>query len=60
MAMDKHGNSFFPGDKVHKQGTKVAGTERFGSVVDQVDDKLKVKWPDGSEEYVDPAELVKA
>ncbi len=60
--MEKHANTFFPGDKVAevKDGTKVAGHES-GKVTDgdPTSGKVKVAWPDGREDWLPAEDLQK-
>lgn len=65
MSIDKHANTYFPGDKVRQTIVKGDGTKTAGNIKGEVVDgdpssgKLKVKWPDGSNSWMDPSEIQK-
>lgn len=57
--MEKNGNTFVPGDRVHVlRGGKTASKDS-GTVVSAVEGRLKVSWDDGTETYERPENLVK-
>ena len=63
--MNKHGNTFFPGDPVvgSPAGNNKTASARRGKVMDVIDDhgtmRAKVAWDDGTESFEDPETLSK-
>ena len=60
--MDKHGNTFFPGDMVVSTTSGKTAAERVpGKVVDADPDSsmVKVAWPNGEEVWIDANKLTK-
>ena len=62
---EKHANTFFPGDKVRRLTISGDGTKTAGSIQGEVVDgdpssgKVKVAWPDGTDNWVDTGDLSK-